>query len=192
MGRVPVLLWRPVCVAGWLWVVVSCVDQGRRERDRHLGRRARGLVGCRLPVATLILISAGLVSCGEGEGTPESTASPACTALSGVPLDRIAFVPPSGDLYTVGPAGGAPRQGAGEIQAAITSSGAVLAQPLDGAGYFTWPTWSPDGSTIVDSIGKVFHGQVQLSIVIIDTKPTRATTAFEIDTLGMVAGGLPH
>ena len=83
-------------------------------------------------LAAAIVIAGGLVAIGvvAAVGSPTDT-----QVLPPDPvIDRIAYVTPEGEIWTAAPDG---------------SSRSRLS-PADG-GFYTWPTWSPDGRTIVFS-----------------------------------------
>ena len=66
-------------------------------------------------------------------------------------MNRIAYVSPNGDLFTVDPDGGGLSQLTGGVQAGSSSEGSVQAQPLRMNEYYTWPTWSADGTKLAAS-----------------------------------------
>ncbi len=143
-------------------------------------------------MATVILACTALLACGEQQETPESLATPASAPEPGVTVNRIAFVSTSGELFTMNPDGGDLRSLTGQFQQASSGPSGLLAQPLDQEYFFTWPTWSPDGTEISASRVGTSGGQNTLSIVVIDTKTNRFTTPFENSAMQLVARTAPH
>ena len=83
-------------------------------------------------LAAVAVIAGGLVAIGvvAAVGSPTDT-----QVLPPDPvIDRIAYVTPEGEIWTAAPDGSSRSQ----------------LSPADG-GFYTWPTWSPDGRTIVFS-----------------------------------------
>ena len=104
------------------------------------------------------LLGMVFVSCSGGTNVP----TPTITQQSDNNTDgeinqvnRIAYVSPNGNLYTVDPDGSGISQLTGSIQAQSEipgpSSGGIQAQPLQMNEYYTWPTWSADGTKLAVS-----------------------------------------
>mgnify|MGYP000751827574 CR=1 FL=1 len=71
-------------------------------------------------------------------------------------VDRIAYVSPNGNLFTVNPDGGDLAQLTGGLQVddampSLGTQGSVQAQPTRVNEYYTWPTWSADGTKLAAS-----------------------------------------
>lgn len=166
-----------------------------------------GLVGCEgteaSPVALETVVARGPETATAGE-TPRvpsetvavvepQTATPEeLPSATGVGLNRIAYVNSTGDLFTIGPDGGALRPLTGGIQAASGISGAPLAQPLDMNSYYAWPTWSPDGSKLAASRVRIINDAIHITLEVIDTNTAQTSTVYRNETGGMVAQGAPH
>ncbi len=112
-------------------------------------------------------------------------------------VNRIAYVSPSGDLFTVDPDGGGLSQLTGGFQAEQDparqgSQGGVQAQPLRLNEYYTWPTWSADGTKLAASRVVVREDRTKISVQVMDARTGRSETVFENDQVGLVADGTPH
>ena len=92
-------------------------------------------------------------------------------------VDRIAYVDPDGQIWTVRPDGS-------------DQSGVAT-----GEGYFTWPTWSPDGLRLVYS-GVVGQGTAAQSVVLFGLNlfsgRLREIHKGEPGLTNLVAAGAPH
>ena len=134
--------------------------------------------------------STGEAAAGEppvetGEAPVEPTEAPGAT------VDRIAFVSPTGELFTVKPDGSDLKGLAGEVHR-VGTAGSVLAQALDVTNYYAWPTWSPSGSKIAASQVQVSDSEVALALVVIDVETARARTVYENELVAQIAPGAPH
>ena len=125
-----------------------------------------------------------------GETGAQTSGAP--PAEIGVSVDRITFVNGIGELFTIGPDGDDLRALTGGIQAGIGSGGPVLAQPLDVANFYAWPTWSPDGTKIAASRVRSTESGAELSVEIIDAETARSRTVYTNETNSPIARGAPH
>lgn len=107
-------------------------------------------------------------------------------------VDRITYVGPNGDLFTVNPDGSGQLKLTGATQVDAGSAGAVMAQPLGMNGFYAWPTWSPDGSKLAASRVQVSGGETEVSVEIMDAATGRSVTAYQNDVPSLVADGAPH
>ena len=112
-------------------------------------------------------------------------------------VNRIAYVSPNGDLFTVDPDGGDLMQLTGGARvspepAGQGSQGGVQAQPLRLNEYHAWPTWSADGTKLAASRVVVGEGRTVITLQVMDARTGRSETVFENEQLGMVADGAPH
>lgn len=107
-------------------------------------------------------------------------------------VNRIAYVSPNGDLFTVGPDGGDLSQLTGGLQAGDGSSGGVQAQPLRMNEYYTWPTWSADGTKLAASRVIVEESGTEITLQVMDARTGRSETVYENGRAGLVADGAPH
>ena len=120
-------------------------------------------------LATLIAGAAGLsllLACSAGApAAPEHIPMP-------TPVNRIAYIDSEGQLQTVRPDGShrnALTPGAVADAGQDTGSGGrvagILAQPAARNRYYSWPTWSPDGSRIaVSLIAGASAGAAEISV----------------------------
>ncbi|MCH7737622.1 MAG: PD40 domain-containing protein [Chloroflexi bacterium] len=112
-------------------------------------------------------------------------------------VDRIAYVSPNGNLFTVDPDGGDIAQLTGGLQAGenspgLGSQGGVQAQPLRLNEYYTWPTWSADGTKIAASRVVVGEDGTEITVQVMDARTGRSETVYENSHPGLVADGAPH
>ena len=112
-------------------------------------------------------------------------------------VNRIAYVGPNGDLFTVDPDGEGLSRLTGGLQAGggppgRVSQGAVQAQPLRMNEYYTWPTWSADGTKLAVSRVVVKDGGTDVTLQVMDAGTGRSETVYENDGGGLVAEGAPH
>ena len=122
---------------------------------------------------------------GSGEAASQPTEDPGAT------VDRIAFVSPTGELFTIKPDGSDLKGLAGEVHR-VGTAGSVLAQALDVTNYYAWPTWSPSGSKIAASHVRATDSEIDLSLVVIDVETARARTVYENELVAQIAPGAPH
>ena len=66
-------------------------------------------------------------------------------------VDRITYVGPDGNLFTVNPDGSGELKLTGTSQVDQGPAGRFLAQPLGKSDFYAWPTWSPDGTKLAAS-----------------------------------------
>ena len=125
----------------------------------------------------------------EAQGDPGEAADEPAGNL-GAAVDRIAFVSPDGELFTIKPDGSDLQGLAGEVRR-VGTAGAVLAQTLDATSYY-WPTWSPGGSKIAASRVRVSDGEIEVSLVVIDVETARAKTVYTNELVAQIAPGAPH
>lgn len=143
-----------------------------------------------------------LAACG-GEVTPGSTTpSDAPSRERQVPetvehsqptmVNRIAYVTDDGNIATINPDGSDPRR-LTRSEARVGGAGHVLAQASDSQSFYTWPTWSPDGSKLAVSKVSSRADSTQLSLEIIDATSGVSKRAYENEpgTI-LVAQGAPH
>ena len=132
----------------------------------------------------------GLADIGQDRNSATGTLSPGKATVQIV--NRIAFVSPEGDVFTIRPDGSSLLKLTGGVQMVSGSTGAILAQTLGSDSYYTWPTWSPDGAKLAVSRVRLSGEQPQISVQVIDTDTGRSSTFFENVVPGMVGQGAPH
>lgn len=126
---------------------------------------------------------------GPEPAQPVESGSPGST---GVSVDRITYVGPNGDLFTVNPDGSGQLKLTGGAQVEAGPVGAFMAQSLEVNDFYAWPTWSPDGSKVAASRVQVSGGQAEVSVEILDSATGRSVTAYQNDVPSLVADGAPH
>ena len=113
-----------------------------------------------------------------------------------VSVDRIAYIGPYGDLFTVKPDGTEVRRltgGGDRAEAGGGPSGAYRAQRLELSESWAWPTWSPDGTRLAISRVQVTGNRsLRLSVHIIDAAVGRSRMVYENDLPALIADGAPH
>ena len=120
------------------------------------------------------------------------------TSEGGIVLvNRIAYISPGGELFTVDPTGTNLVQLTGNIKDQVDIPGLDLRngtqfQPLQLNEYHTWPTWSADGMKLAASKVKLNGDSADVSIQILDAFTGRSETIYENGLAGLVAEGAPH
>ncbi len=126
----------------------------------------------------------------DQEDIDESAASAGSVPEENV--NRIAFVSPTGDLFTIKPDGTDSRRLTGGMQASAGAAGSLSARPLELENNYAWPTWSPDGTRIAISKIEESGGRSSAAIQLIDPTTSRTMTVYTNETNGLVARGAPH
>ena len=113
-----------------------------------------------------------------------------------VSVNRIAYISPYGDLFTVNPDGTDSQRltGVDRAQSGSTgSTGAYQAQALDFTNSYAWPAWSPDGTRLAVSRVRVNGNRsLEVAVLVIDAATGRSRMVYENDVPAMVADGAPH
>ena len=120
-------------------------------------------------------------------------------------VNRIAYIGPYGDLFTVNPDGtGETRLTGVNRVRARPSDPAGPASPSDAAAFYTvqdlefnesyaWPTWSPDGSRLaVSRVQLAPDRSLEVSVHVIDAVTGASRIVYVNDVPGLVADGSPH
>ena len=188
----------------------------------HLARISALLAdGWRWLAVTVELLA--LVGCGDLPSlNPDPTPIPTETAATngpppltevesrtGAPLslavDRIAYIGPYGDLFTVNPDGSDERRLTGVSRVrSRPSDPAGPASPSDTAAFYqvqdldfnesyAWPTWSPDGTRLAVSRVQIAPNRsLEVSVHVIDAITGISRIVYENDVPGLIADGSPH
>ena len=188
----------------------------------HLARISAVLAdGWRWLAAALGLLA--LVGCGglpslNPDPTPKPTGIAAATiapplaeedsstgALPSLAVDRIAYIGPYGDLFTVNPDGSDERRLTGVSRVrSRPSDPAGPASPSDTAAFYqvqdldfnesyAWPTWSPDGTRLAVSRVQIAPNRsLEVSVQVIDAITGISRIVYENDVPGLIADGSPH
>lgn len=169
------------------------MDRPAVRRRWHLPRPWRA------PLLALALLGMAVAACGGGSATQpgpgEASAAPGTVPPTQAPritVNRITYVSPEDELFTINPDGSDPRRLTGDVQ--VHAMGRLLAQPAGGSDLFTWPTWSPDGTKLAASRIQIANGQARISIQVINVATGRAKTVFDNDPslFSLVADTAPH
>ena len=124
---------------------------------------------------------------------PDDTAEVPTTHSEDMQVDRIGYVDTEGRLFTIAPDGTDQQPLVGEALVRMDVGGSPLASSLRVESFFTWPTWSPDGSKIAASQVQVVNDQIESSIQIIDVADGRMARVYSNeDTRVYVADNAPH
>ena len=141
------------------------------------------------------LLGIVVVACGSSAGnTADAPAQSAGDEIEGDmgQINRIAYVSPNGDLFTVDPDGGDLSQLTGGFQVDQDAGGGVQAQPLRLNEYYAWPTWSADGTKLAASRVVVGDDRAEITVQVMDARTGRSETVYVNDQPGLVADGAPH
>ena len=111
-------------------------------------------------------------------------------------VNRIAYIGPYGDLFTINPEGterqrltGGDRDAAG----AGGPVGAYRAQRLELSESWAWPTWSPDGTRLaVSRVQRANDRSLRVSAQIVDAAVGRRRLVYENDVPALIADDAPH
>ncbi len=107
-------------------------------------------------------------------------------------IDRIAYIGADDDLYTIRKDGSDSRRLTGELKAG--TGGVLQARELQGGVFYTWPTWSPDGSKI--AVSRVIPGEDSLavSLQVVDVTTGGLTHVYDNEpgASPLIAQGIPH
>ena len=141
---------------------------------------------------------------GQSPGISQQ-AQPDTGAASNLSVDRIAYIGPYGDLYTVNPDGSGERRLTGVSRVrSRPSDPAGPASPSDTAAFYTvqdldfnesyaWPTWAPDGTRLaVSRVQITATRSLEVSVQVIDAVTGVSRLVYENDVPGLIADGSPH
>ena len=103
-------------------------------------------------------------------------------------VNRIAYVNPNGDLFTVDPDGG----GLVQLTGALQAEGGIQSQPLRMNEYYAWPTWSAAGTKLAASRVLVEEDGIRITLQVMDSRTGLSETVYENTKPGLVADGAPH
>ena len=140
------------------------------------------------------------VSCSGSTSVPTPTIVEQLDNKTGGEIDqvnRIAYVSPNGNLFTVDPDGSGLSQLTGSLQAQNdipepSSGGGIQAQAFQMNEYYTWPTWSADGTKLAVSKVTLETDGSDISVEVMDSMTGRSETIYENGLAGLVAEGAPH
>ena len=147
-------------------------------------------------VVSVIVLLLSCQSSGKAVEEQSETVSEVGNSEAGeneaVAVDRIVFMTTEGELFLVNPDGSGEVKLAGASQLRGGPLGAVVAQPLDENTFYSWPTWSPDGTKLAASLVEVKGGQPEISVQVVDAATGTSSTVFQNEAPALVAEGTPH
>ncbi|MCE2405762.1 MAG: PD40 domain-containing protein [Dehalococcoidia bacterium] len=110
-----------------------------------------------------------------------------------MPGNRIAYIGPDGNVYTIRPDGAGSRR-LTDNDVRVGSAGGVLAQgQAQTRVIYAWPTWSPDGTTLAASRIAVEPNAISASVITIDAESGNSRKIYDnVPNAGFVASGAPH
>lgn len=130
------------------------------------------------------------------------------SSVNNVSVDRIAYIGPYGDLFTISPDGGQQRRltGISRVRSAPAEPGEGsdpsarpgdaafhTVQDLDFSETHAWPTWSPDGSQLaVSRVQLTPNRSLDVSVQVIDAATGVNRVVYQNDVPALVADGAPH
>jgi Tol biopolymer transport system component len=140
------------------------------------------------------------VSCSGATSVPTPTIAEQLDNKTGGEINqvnRIAYVSPNGNLFTVDPDGSGLSQLTGSLQAQSdipeqSFGEGIQAQPFQMNEYYTWPTWSADGTKLAVSKVTLETDGSDISVEVMDSMTGRSETIYENGLAGLVAEGAPH
>ena len=132
----------------------------------------------------MLIVVGFLVTGCQSQGGPEDAAEGTTSGPEEVRVDRITYVNPQGDLFTISPDGTGRSRLTREALVGEDVAGGPLARSLHLKKFYAWPTWSPDGTKIAVSQVQVVNNETEMSIQVIDVMDGRVATVYTNETVG--------
>ena len=141
---------------------------------------------------------------------PTARAHPGAGVSSSVrnlSVDRIAYIGPYGDLFTINPDGSDRRRLTGisrvrseppgppepDAPGGSDSAAFYTVQDLDFSETHAWPTWSPDGARVaVSRVQLTPNRALEVSVQVVDATTGVSRVVYQNDVPALVADGAPH
>ena len=139
-------------------------------------------IGCRGQLSTVEV---------RQDGQPDDEVAVA-TGEVNLAVNRITYVNPYGELFTVNPDGTEQLKLTGGSLLGSGGEGVLAAPTLRLESFYAWPTWSPDGAKLAASRVEITGQQAEVTLEVIYTSTGRVETVFRNSSPGMVADGAPH
>ena len=138
---------------------------------------------CLMILVAVLIITLAAVACSPNSAHNESEKSL-------MPVNRIAYIDPDGNLVTSNPDGsGRNLLTAGEVARAP----GILAQPQRRDQIYSWPVWSPDSSRIsVSLLSGSSPNDAQISLQSLESSTGVGGPAFINEAPLTIADGTPH
>ena len=158
---------------------------------------------------TSVILLATLAACGErrtAEQAEGRTVSPRAEAPTGTPgnsegplqeggemeVDRIAYVGPDGNIFTIKPDGTDSRR-ITTTDLRVGPAGHILAQGSESQVFYAWPTWSPDSTRLAASRITVDGESVGFTLEVVDVLTGETSAIYDNDPNTMpIARNAPH
>ena len=96
-------------------------------------------------------------------------------------VNRIAYTGSDGNVFTINPDGTDSQRLTTTDLRVGSSGGIILAQGLDNRVFYSWPTWSPDGTKLAVSRTLLGEAETLFSVEVIDVSTGRTTRVYEND-----------
>ncbi|MXY59127.1 MAG: hypothetical protein F4Y96_01215 [Chloroflexi bacterium] len=134
-------------------------------------------------IAPLLL---AIAACGNDEPAPD-TPEPSST-------QRIVFVSPHFDVWTVEGGGGNPERFTSRSASAPSGTNIALRPQQTQSVRYTWPTWSPDGRLVALSRTPNLDGNALAGLILFDADGSTERQLHETQpgSVPLVANGAPH
>ena len=126
------------------------------------------------------------------QSTPTATPKSPRTE-GGMAVNRIAYTGSDGNIFTINPDGTDSRRLTTTDLRVGSSGGNILAQGLESRVFYSWPTWSPDGTKLAASRTVLDEAQAQFSVEVIDVPSGRTTRVYDNEPNTFpITQGAPH
>ena len=107
-------------------------------------------------------------------------------------MNQIAYIDPNGDLFTVALDGSRQVRLTGSLGIGEGVSKDSQPQPLRMDEYYTWPTWSSDGTKLAASQVITRESGTEITVQVLDSRTGSEEIIYKNDQAGLIANGTPH
>lgn len=138
-----------------------------------------------LAAIAILILTAALACASESESG---------TTNEPMPINRIAYIDPNGQLVTVNPDGtDRSTLTTGEVADSLRRMGGIVAQPETETRLYGWPVWSPDGNRIaVSLISGSRPSNAEMSVQSLESSTGVGGAVFVNPAPLTIADGTPH